>query len=123
MAELKSIDMDAGKISVRLAITAEEYGIIRGHNGDFIVLPCGKGSHTHELTTGKLGHSNRIMVPKKMMKRFKVPGMNKKVPAGLFRVHDDTYLLVKINKSEIGLPKLEGMREELHESNHRAKKA
>ncbi len=105
MAEIKTIDMDNGKIEVKLSVNQDEYKILKHHMTDIIILPCGNESLIHRLTTGKLGNSNRIMLPKKLLELFNVKTIDKKVPTNIFIVDDDAYLLIKIKKSEFGIPK------------------
>ena len=105
MAEIKNIDMRNGDIEISLSMNKDEYKALRHHMSDIIILPRGKDSLTHELTTGKLGNSNRIMIPKKMLESFKIKQMDKKVPSSIFIINGDAYLLVKIKKSEFGVPK------------------
>ncbi|MCK4714767.1 MAG: hypothetical protein KAT35_04275, partial [Candidatus Aenigmarchaeota archaeon] len=59
-------------------------------------------------TTGKLGNSNRIMMPKKVLQLFKIDELDKKVPAMLFRNAGSVYLLLKLKKSMLGIPLFEG---------------
>ena len=107
MADIKSIDMDGGKIELKLSITAEEYKILKHSMTDLVVLPCGRESLKYLLTTGRLGNSNRIMLPKKMLEMFQISVLDKKVPTNIFIVDDNAYLLIKIKKSEFGIPKFE----------------
>ena len=107
MAEIKTIDMNNRKIEVKLSVNRDEYKILKHHMTDIVILPCGSESLTHRLTTGKLGNSNRIMLPKKIMESFSVKSLDKKVPANIFIIDDDAYLLIKIKKSEFGIPRFE----------------
>ena len=107
MAEIKTIDMNNSKIEVKLSVNQDEYKILKHHMTDIVILPCGSESLTHRLTTGKLGNSNRIMLPKKIMESFGVKSLDKKVPANIFIIDDDAYLLIKIKKSEFGIPRFE----------------
>jgi len=105
MAEIKTIDMQNGGIEIKLSISKSEYNNLKNHTKDILILPRGEDSLTYELTTGKLGNSNRIMVPKKMLEAFKVHEMEKKAHSNIFIVDGDAFLLAKIRKSEIGIPK------------------
>ncbi len=107
MAEIKSIDMENGKIEVKLSITPEEYKILKHHMTDLVVFPSHKDSMKHLLTTGRLGNSNRIMLPKKVLESYGIFSLDKKVPTNIFIVNDDAYLLIRIKKSEFGIPKFE----------------
>ena len=106
MAEIKNIDVYDGKIDIKLSITKDEYKILKHHTADLVILPCsGKDSLVQKLTTGKLGNSNRIMLPKKLLKSFDIKEMDKKVPSNIFIIDDDAFLLIKIKKSKVGIPK------------------
>jgi len=107
MAEIRSIDMQNGGIEIRLSIDTDEYKILKQHTTDLIILPCGKDALINELTTGKLGNSNRIMLPKKILERFKIGTLEKKAPSNIFIKDGDAFLLIKIKGSEIGMPKFE----------------
>lgn len=105
MAGIKSIDMKDEKIDIKLSINKDEYKILRHHTADLVILPCGNDVLIHHLTTGKLGNSNRIMLPKKVLKLFKVASMEKKVPSSIFNIDGNSYLLIRIKKSDLGVPK------------------
>jgi hypothetical protein len=107
MAEIKTIDMTNSRIDVKLSINRDEYKILKHHMTDLVILPCGAESLSYRLTTGKLGNSNRIMLPKKVLESFRVRLVDKKVPANIFIIDDDAYLLIKIKRSEFGIPKFE----------------
>ncbi len=107
MAEIKTIDMNNDVIDVKLSISQDEYKLLKHHMTDLVILPCNSESLSHRLTTGKLGNSNRIMLPKKILEYFQVKTLDKKVPANIFIIDDDAYLLIKIKKSEFGIPKFE----------------
>ena len=116
MAEIQNIDICDGKIDIKLSINKEEYRLLKHQMADLIILPCGKDSLVYSLTTGKLGNSNRIMLPKKVLNQFKIGILDKKVPSNIFVMDGDAYLLIKIKKSDMGIPKFS---EELHESHDR----
>jgi hypothetical protein len=107
MAEIKTIDMNNGTIEVKFSISRGEYKILKHHMTDLIILPKSNEALIYRLTTGKLGNSNRIMLPKKVLGSFSINTLERKVPANIFVIDDDAYLLVKIKKSEFGIPKFE----------------
>ena len=104
MAELKSIDMHDGGIEIRLSINKDEYKILKHHLTDLIIIPCGKEALARELTTGKLGNSNRMMIPKKMLESFKIKELDKKVPSNIFILDGNAFLLAKISRCKLGIP-------------------
>ncbi len=107
MAEIKSIDLEGDKVEIKLSIDKGEYKLLKQHTSNLVVLPCGEESLTYRLTTGKLGNSNRIMIPKKLLKAFKIGLLEKKLPANIFSLDGDTYLLIKMKKSKLGIPRFE----------------
>ena len=120
MAGIKSIDMHNGTIDIMLSINRDEYKVLKHHMANLVILPCGKNALNNYLTTGKLGNSNRIMLPKKMLERFEIGKVEKKVPSSIFYIDGDAFLLIKIKKSELGVPKFE---EDWDESHNRHEKA
>ena len=92
-------------IEIRLLLDQDEYRILKHHTNDLAVVPCGKDAVTRELTTGKLGNSNRIMVPKKLLERYNIDELDKKVPAHIFSLNGDKFLLIRMKRSKIGVPK------------------
>lgn len=105
MARIKSMDMQSGKIEITLSISNEEYKILQHNTTDLLVLPSGRDSLPYSLTTGKLGNSNRVMLPKKILDAFSIFELNKKVPSNIFQLNGDSYMLIKIDNSKIGIPK------------------
>ncbi|VVB59561.1 Uncharacterised protein [uncultured archaeon] len=105
MAEIKSIDMHKEDIEVKLSISKEEYKVLQHHMSDIVILPSGRESLAYSLTTGKLGNSNRVMLPKKMLEAFRIAELDKKVPSNLFTFNGNTFLLIKLKGSEFGIPK------------------
>jgi hypothetical protein len=108
MAEIKSVDMNGNQIQLKIAVSLEEYSLLRDHTSDILVLPAGRDTMPSSLTTGKLGNSNRIMLPKKIMEAFRVSSLDKKAPMNIFTINDNAYLLIRIKKSEFGIPQFSG---------------
>ncbi len=104
MARLKHIDMDGNRITLVLEISHIEYKLI-GSKEEMLVVPKDDSFLSEELTTGKIGNGNRIMVPNKLLKsyEFKLP---KKVPARIFDAQDEKYLLIRLKKSSL-IPEFE----------------
>ncbi len=105
MAEIRNIDVRKNDIELKLSISREEYKIIQNNTSDLIVLPCNTETLKHSLTTGKLGNSNRIMMPKKVLQLFKIDELDKKIPSTIFTLNSDCFLLSKIKKTSKGIPK------------------
>ncbi len=105
MAEIDSIDIKRSKIMVNLKISRDEYELLGNSTSDLLLLPANPEFLNRPLTTGKLGNSNRIMLPKKILERFDIKILEKKAPARAFGVHDEIYLLIRLRKSGLGIPK------------------
>jgi len=104
MAEIRSIDMRKGNILVNLRISKDEYDLLSQETRDLLILPAHSNIFDRPLTTGKLGNSNRIMLPKKILDRYEITDLEKKVPAKTFKINDEVYLLIKLKKSSLGIP-------------------
>jgi len=102
MAEIKSINIENGKISVSLSINQREYELIKEDSSDFAVLPTKRLKES--LTTGKLGNSNRVMVPKKFLERSGIEHLIKNVKARIFDVEGHKLLLIKLDEEKKGVP-------------------
>ncbi len=104
MAEIKGMEMHDEKIELTLSISNDEYRILKHQMSNLTILPSGKDALTYSLTTGKLGNSNRMMIPKKFLESFNIKELDKKVPSNIFVLNDDAYLLIKIKSSKVGIP-------------------
>ena len=109
MAELKNIEMQGGSLEIRLSISKEEYKVLEHNTTSLVALPSGNDSFPFSLTTGKLGNSNRVMLPKKILESFKINHLDKKVHANIYFIDGNAFLLIKIMRSELGIPKFEGL--------------
>lgn len=104
MAEIRSIDVKRSEISVNLKISKAEYDMISNTTSDLLLMPTSQSFLSHSLTTGKLGNSNRIMLPKKILAKLEIKELDKKVPAKTFKLDDEIFLLIKLKKSTFGIP-------------------
>jgi hypothetical protein len=111
MADIQSIDMSNHEIVVNLKITNSEYELLKNSRYNLVLLPSSYEVLDRHLTTGKLGNSNRIMVPKKMLEKDKVK-LDKKVPAKIFKINGNAFLLIMLNKSGTGIPVFEEVKNE-----------
>ena len=68
MADIDSIDMKNDKIIVNLKLTKEEYRLLKQSTKKLLLLPSEMSILSESLTTGKLGNSNRIMLPSKILR-------------------------------------------------------
>lgn len=100
MAKVDSIEMnDDDKIFLRLLITREEYKLIQNYKNVIVISE----DFNEKLTTGKLGNSNRVMLPKKILKMHKVK-LTGKVPARIFELEGKKLLLIKLEEKITGVP-------------------
>jgi hypothetical protein len=104
MAEINSIDVKKNHICVNLKVSKTEFELINNTTSDLLLLPTNTNFLTHLLTTGKLGNSNRIMLPKKILEKFDIKILDKKVPAKTFKLDDEIFLLIRLKKSSFGIP-------------------
>lgn len=100
MARLKRIDMAENGITLVVEISREEYKLI-GPGKDLLVVPKDDSFLSEDLTSGRLGNSNRIMVPTKLLRNHNVVELPKKVPARIFEVKDQKYLLIRLKRSAL----------------------
>ena len=94
--------MENGEIVLNLSITDEEYKLISGAKEVIIA----SNDFDESLTTGKLGNSNRIMLPKKILKKHNIE-LRGKVPASIFESEGKKFLLIKLEEKKIGVPEFE----------------
>lgn len=107
MAEIKSINVQTDGISVSLKITEEEYSLLKSPRGDMLLLPADSVALEESLTTGRLGNGNRIMLPNKVLSKYNVKKLYKKVPAKIFAVSGGRFLLIKLEDERPGVPSFE----------------
>ncbi|MFH0929306.1 MAG: hypothetical protein V1818_03050 [Candidatus Aenigmatarchaeota archaeon] len=103
MANIDSMDMKNDKILVKLELTKKEYGLLKQSTKKLLLLPTEMSILSESLTTGKLGNSNRIMLPNKILKRHDI-SLIKKAPSQVFDLGDEKFLLIKLQESTIGKP-------------------
>ena len=108
MAEIKSIDINGNEIIISLKVLKEEYSIIGNKIKDLLILPSDKQALNKALTTGKIGNSNRVMLPKKFLESAGITKLKKKVKSNIFKINGDIYLLIKLQDGKIGIPRFEG---------------
>ena len=105
MADIRNINMDKGEILVNLSVSRAEYDSLKQNTDNLLLVPTNAKDMKHLLTTGTLGNSNRIMLPKKVMVKERISGLDKKVPAQILKSNGDVFLMIKLRKSELGIPK------------------
>ena len=103
MASILSVDVKENKILLNLKISRKEYETLDSATKDILIVPT--ETFSENLTTGKLGHSNRVMLPKKILKKYGIRTLPKKVPAKIFDLINNKFLIVKLVEKKIGVPR------------------
>jgi len=104
MADVNSIEMKKDEIILSLKISKEEYEFLKQATADLMVVPVSPKFMNNLLTTGKLGNSNRLMLPKKILDKLDVKKMDRKVPGRIFRMQGNVYLLTRLHGKRNGVP-------------------
>ncbi|MCD6522572.1 MAG: hypothetical protein J7K68_02400 [Candidatus Diapherotrites archaeon] len=104
MALIKSIDMRPDGIFLEVKVSKSEYRYLALHNKHVVVLPMGKEMFNEELTVGKLGNSNRVMLPKRFLKKNDIKTLPKKAPATIVSIGNNKYLIVGLVSEQKGIP-------------------
>jgi|SRR3989344_3925137 len=106
MAKVHNMRVKNDKILVTFEISDEEYRLIRPRSKRVVILPVDALDDT--LTTGRLGNSNRIMLPTKILSRYKINELVKKAPSRIFETFEGKYLIIELEKGGIGVPVFRG---------------
>lgn len=104
MATIQTIDIKNHDITITLKISEKEYEMLKPKNKEFLLVPTESHALDETLTTGKLGNSNRIMLPNKILKKYEIKKLLKKVPSKIFEFDGNKLLVIKLEESEIGIP-------------------
>lgn len=112
MADVSSIDIKKDGISLTLGISKEEYEFLKQSTSDLMVVPISSKFMSQLLTTGKLGNSNRLMLPKKILDKLDVKMMDRKVSGRIFRLNGSVYLLTRLHGKKNGIPVFGGESDE-----------
>ena len=107
MADIESININDNVISLKVKITKDEYNLLGTNTKDLLILPANSSSLRQRLTTGKLGNSNRIMVPKKFLEKNNIKILPKTVSAGIFEIDDGVFLVTMIKSKGHEIPSFE----------------
>jgi hypothetical protein len=100
MADIESVEVGED-IRVCLKLTPVEYEVLGGKVENLLLISA---ELDKALTTGKIGNSNRIMVPKKLLHEHNISKLPKKVPSKIFEIRGDKFLLLKLEESKEGIP-------------------
>lgn len=104
MADIRSIDVRIDEIIVNLKISDDEYALLNQETKDLILVPTAGENLDERLTTGKLGNSKRVMLPKKILSKYNVKNLPKKAKSKIFNVGDNVFLLIQLKEDHSGIP-------------------
>ncbi len=104
MAKIQSINVENKKMAVTLKLSVDEYDELKSGSKYVSLLPVRDGRLEDALTIGKLGHSYRIMLPKKFLSKFSIPEdtLPKSAPAGVFKIGHEKYLVIQLKEKTVG---------------------
>ncbi len=119
MASIHFIDMKNGNIYVNLKLSRGEYRALGQETENLVVLPTSKKLLDTEFTTGKLGNSNRIMLPKRLLNRENIRSLSKKVSGNLFSINGSVFMLVNLKESRVGVPRFTEVKNEEDKDGHK----
>jgi len=100
MAVIKSFDLDTG-IVAEVRLTRDEYEALA--SARYIML-VGAEDFPERLTVGKLGNSNRIMVPKRLLKKHGITSLPKKAPTAFLEYGGEKFMIVKLSEAARNVP-------------------
>ena len=100
MAEITSVKFGEDGIFLRLKISKEEYDFFGPSISELLIVPADSRSMDKLFTTGKLGNSTRLMLPKKAMERLDVTHVEKKISGRVFRLNGGVYMLARIHETK-----------------------
>jgi hypothetical protein len=104
MADIDLIEMKDNNVILKLKLSKDEYGMLEQSTKNLLILPTDKDILDESLTTGKLGNSNRIMLPNKILKKNGITNLLKNAPARVFEISDEKFVFIKLQGSMIGKP-------------------
>jgi len=101
---IQTIDIKIDGILVTFKISEKEYESLKPKSREFLISPTDINALDETLTTGKLGNSNRIMLPNKILKKYEIKELLKKVSSKIFESNGNKFLVIKLEESKLGIP-------------------
>ncbi len=97
MAKIQSISVENKEMVVRLKLSADEYDELKSGSKYVSLIPIRDGRLGDALTVGKLGHSYRVMLPKKFLSKHNIPEdkLPKSAPADVFKIGNEKYVVIQ----------------------------
>jgi len=107
MARLTAHKKKDNDIEVTLKVSQAQYKLLKEAEEDLLVLPTDTDCMAFELTTGKIGNGNRVMLPNKILARNEVKVLHKKLPSRIVEIDGRKLLVCVLEDERPGMPKFE----------------
>ena len=104
MANIESIDVESDRVVAKVVLSTEEYEALNSATSDILLAPVGDDSLTRQLTVGKIGNGNRMMLPNKVLRVEGIERLPRKAPARIFTLRGNKYLVACIKGDSAGIP-------------------
>lgn len=104
MANIVSINVRERNIFVELKVNDAECKLLQSASYDILLVPTDKEVLSDTLTTGTLGNSYRIMLPKKILRKFNIKEVMRRAPCSVFDFNKSKYLVVRLEDKTLGVP-------------------
>lgn len=104
MAQLKKVNIKGNAHYAEFKLSDEEYASLQEVK-NVLIIPLNPKTFKEELTTGRLGTSFRIMLPKRTLERNEIYELPKKALSKFFKIGEQKFLLTCLNKSPLNIPK------------------
>jgi len=98
MADINSIKIGKKDILLTLKISMDEYKLIDNSLKNLLIIPSDTNFLTQNLTTGELGNSRRMMLPKKVLKKYDRLYLQKKIPGRIFEINNRVFVIAELKK-------------------------
>lgn len=92
MSQVKSVEFEGDRMNITLTLTKDEYDRLETQHRNLIILPLNNGFFERKLTTGKMGKSNRIMLPEMFLKGHRITKLVRESPSKLFEIDGGKHL-------------------------------
>lgn len=94
MASIKTIEVEDRKVKVLFEMTKDELMALQNETNDVGVVPLSRFNET--LTTGTIGNSNRIMFPKRLLRKHNIPVLPKHVDTMVLSINGKKLVVIKL---------------------------
>jgi len=104
MAQLKNVTIKGNTHYAEFKLSGEEYSSLEEVK-NVLIIPLHPKTFKEELTTGRLGTSFRLMLPKRTLERYNITELPKKSLSKFFKIGEQNFLIACLNKSPLNIPK------------------